>query len=175
MDIRKEAIGLRIFTGSFLSEIEKTFGLSTLKAMLNRLGIRPAELVATEILAKYDKTPEEPFSIPSSAYSLFEATLAKLFTTEIIAQENLDDRIIIKIKNVCAFREVIHSREELVYGGTLCEFTIGYFERALKMLTGLKVEYKLVGKETSEEFCVVNIIFYKKKEDPALEPVKELI
>jgi hypothetical protein len=35
----------------------------------------------------------------------------------------------------------------------------------LQMLTGMKVDYKLIQKETTEEFCTVKVIFHKKEED----------
>ena len=157
MEIKKELIALRIFTANYHAEIEKTFGTNTVKAILNRMGQKPAEIVADQILEKYGKTP------PSAAFSLFENTITKLFDAEImeISQENLADRTTIKIKNVCAFRQVIKSRKELEYGGTLCEFTQGYFETALKKLTGMAVEYKLIKRETTDDYCVTEIIFYK--------------
>jgi predicted hydrocarbon binding protein len=157
-----ELIGLRIFISSFLTEIEKTFGTSTVKAILNRMGHKPGEITADHYLSKYNKDQENPFEIPSTAFNLFEKSISQLYQTEVINQSNLQDRIIIKIKNICAFHEVIKSNENLGYNGTLCEFTIGYFETALKNLTGLKVEYEFVEKETTDEFCVVNIIFHKK-------------
>ncbi len=165
MDIKNELIGLRILLGSYFLETQKTWGESTVKALLNRLGQKPAEIIADQILEKYQKTLTEPFKIPSAAFSLFENTITKLFKTEVISQENLKDRINIKIKNDCMFRQTIKGRTELDYGGTLCEFTVGYFETALRMLTGLNVEYQLVEKETNDENCIVNLVFYKKTEN----------
>ncbi|UYP43846.1 hypothetical protein NEF87_000131 [Candidatus Lokiarchaeum ossiferum] len=165
MDLKKELIGLRILFGSYFLETQKTWGESTVKALLNRLGQKPAEIVANQILEKYDKSLDDPFKIPSAAFSLFENTITKLFNSEVISQETLSDRIIIKIKNECTFRQTIKGRTELEYGGTLCEFTVGYFETALKMLTGLNVEYHIVKKETTDESCVINLVFYKKTEN----------
>ena len=163
MELKKEIIGLRIFLANYHTEIEKTFGSNTVKAILNRMGQKPAEIVADEILKKYDKTPQDPFEVPSAAFSLFENTITKLFDAEVmeVQQENLKDRTTIKIKNVCAFRQSIKSRKELEYGGTLCEFARGYFETALKKLTGLSVEYNLVKRETTDDHCIIEIIFHK--------------
>ncbi|MHA1674653.1 MAG: hypothetical protein ACTSYI_13625 [Promethearchaeota archaeon] len=165
MDLKKELIGLRIFTGSFFSEIEKTFGTNTIKAVLNRMGQKPAEIVAEQILQKYEKTESNPFETPSAAFNLFQNTITKLYDTEIIAQEDLKDRYIIRIRNECTFRQVIKNREELKFGGTLCEFTFGYFESALSKLSGLNVEYQFDPKENYDEGCHVNIVFYKKFEE----------
>ncbi len=164
MDFKKELIGLRIFLGSYFLETQKTWGEATVKALLNRLGQKPAKIIAEEILQKYQKTTREPFEIPSAAFSLFENTITKLYDTEILSQETFKDKMVIKIKNECTFRQVINGRKELEYGGTLCEFTMGYFETALKLLTGLKVQYQLVKKETTDDACVVNIIFNFKAE-----------
>ncbi|MHA1518902.1 MAG: hypothetical protein ACTSVZ_07120 [Promethearchaeota archaeon] len=179
MDLKKELIGLRIFTGSFFSEIEKTFGSSTIKAVLNRMGQKPAEIVAEQILEKYDKTESNPFETPSAAFNLFQNTITKLYDTEIISQEDLKDRYVIRIRNECTYRQVIKNREDLKFGGTLCEFTFGYFETALKKLSGLNVEYKFDKRENSDDGCNVNIIFYKKFENveeesaPASDSVPE--
>ncbi len=165
MDLKKELIGLRIFTGSFFSEIEKTFGTNTIKAVLNRMGQKPAEIVAEQILQKYEKTESNPFESPSAAFNLFQNTITKLYDTEIITQEDLKDRYIIRIRNECTYRQVIKNREELKFGGTLCEFSFGYFESALSKLSGLNVEYQFDPKENYDEGCHVNIIFYKKFEE----------
>ncbi|MHA1511785.1 MAG: hypothetical protein ACTSRX_08715, partial [Promethearchaeota archaeon] len=140
--LKREIIGLRIFTGSFLVEVEKIFGTATIKAILNRLGQKPAEIVAERILEKYEKSVKKPFENIGAVYTIFENTITQLYDSEIISQEDFDDKFVIRIKNFCAFRHSIRIREDLSYGGTLCEFTIGYFETALKMLTGLKVEYQ---------------------------------
>jgi len=163
MQLKKEIIGLRIFTANFLGDVEKTFGTNTVKAILNRMGQKPAEIVADQILQKYDKTLQDPFELPSAAFSLFENTITKLFDAEVITvtEDNLKEKTTIKIKNVCAFRQVIKTRKELEYGGTLCEFTRGYFETALKKLTGLSVEYNLVERETTDDHCVIEIVFQK--------------
>jgi len=163
MELKKELISLRIFLANYHTEMEKTFGTNTVKAILNRMGQKPAEIVADQILQKYDKTLQDPFEIPSAAFTLFENTITKLFDAEVISitEDNLKDQTIINIKNVCAFRQVIKSRKELEYGGTLCEFTRGYFETALKKLTGLSVEYNLNTRETTEDHCVIEIIFQK--------------
>jgi predicted hydrocarbon binding protein len=163
MELKKELISLRIFLANYHTEIEKTFGTNTVKAILNRMGQKPAEIVADQILQKYDKTLQEPFELPSAAFSLFENTITKLFDAEVITvtEDNLKEQTIIKIKNICAFRQVIKSRKELEYGGSLCEFTQGYFETALKKLTGMSVEYNLVERETTDDHCVIEIVFSK--------------
>lgn len=165
MDLKKELIGLRIFTGAFFTEIEKIYGTSTLKAILNRMGQKPAEIVAKEIMDKYEKSEENHFENPSAAFSLFHNTITKLYDAEVISHEELKDRFIIRIKNECVYRQIIKNQDNLKYGGTLCEFTFGYFETALKKLTGLNVEYNFDSEHSDEEACSINIIFYKKFED----------
>ena len=171
MDTKREIIGLRIFTGSFLAEVEKIFGTSTIKAILNRLGQKPAEIVAEHILEKYEKSISKPFENIGAVYTIFENTITQLYDSEIISvsQEDLEDKFVIRIKNMCAFRHSIRIREDIAYGGTLCEFTIGYFETALKMLTGLKVEYQYLKKESTDDHCVIDLIFWKKKTEEKLE------
>lgn len=165
MDLKKELIGLRIFLANYHTEIEKTFGENTIKAILFRMGQKPGDIVAEEIMRKYDKSLAQPFEVPTAALTLFQNTITKLYDTEILSQESLDDRIIIKIKNICAFRNAIKSRVEMEYGGTLCEFTSGYFETALKKMTGMNVEYQNLPTETTEDFCVVNLIFFKNLDE----------
>lgn len=163
--LKREIIGLRIFTGSFLAEVERIFGTATIKAILNRLGQKPAEIVSEHILEKYEKSIKKPFENIGAVYTIFENTITQLYDSEIISvsQEDLDDKFVIRIKNICAFRHSIRIRDDISYGGTLCEFTIGYFETALKMLTGLKVEYQYLKKESTDDHCVIDLIFWKKK------------
>jgi len=161
--LKREIIGLRIFTGSFLAEVEKIFGTATIKAILNRLGQKPAEIVAERILEKFNKNVKNPFDQLGAVYEIFENTITQLYESEIISQEDLEDKFIIRIKNICAFRHSIRIRDDLSYGGTLCEFTSGYFETSLKILTGLKVEYQYLKKESNDDYCVVDLVFWKKK------------
>ena len=165
MDLKKELIGLRIFMGSFFTEIEKIYGTSTVKAILNRMGQKPAEIVAAEILEKYGKTEEDHFDNPLAAFSLFQNTITKLYDAEVISHEELKDRHVIRIKNECIYRQIIKNQENLKYGETLCEFTFGYFETALKKLTGLNVEYKFDSRQSDDDACSINLIFYKKFDD----------
>lgn len=173
MDLKKELIGLRIFMANYHTEIEKTYGENPIKAILFRMGHKPGDIIADEILKKYDKSPSQPFEVPTAAFTLFENTITKLYDTEIITQEEKDDRYILKIRNVCAFRNVIKSRTELEYGGTLCEFTVGYFETALKKMTGMNVEYQFQPAETTEEYCIVNLVFWKKDSSSSNSLTKE--
>jgi hypothetical protein len=161
--LKREIIGLRIFTGSFLAEVEKIFGTATIKAILNRLGQKPAEIVAEIILEKYEKTLKNPFANIGAVYEIFENTITQLYDSDIVSQEDLDDKFIIRIKNACAFRHSIRIRDDVSYGGTLCEFTLGYFETALKMLTGLKVEYQYLKKESNDDYCMIDLVFWKNK------------
>ena len=57
--------------------------------------------------------------------------------------------------------------------GPLCQFTSGYFESALKILTGMNVSYSHVEKESTDDYCVVRIIFrdiLKESEENEEEP-----
>lgn len=173
MDLKKELIGLRIFMANYHTEIEKTYGENPIKAILFRMGHKPGDIVADEILKKYDKTPSQPFDVPTAAFTLFQNTITKLYDTEIISQEEKEDRYILKIRNVCAFRNVIKSRTELEFGSTLCEFTLGYFETALKKMTGMNVEYQFQAAETTEDYCIVNLIFFKNSIDNSPSNNKE--
>ncbi len=173
--LKREIIGLRIFTGSFLAEVEKIFGTATIKAILNRLGQKPAEIVAEHMLEKYDKTVKKPFENIGAVYTIFENTITQLYESEIISQEDFEDKFIIRIKNVCAFRHSIRVRDDLSYGGTLCEFTLGYFETALKMLTGLKVEYQYLKKESTDDHCVIDLVFWKKMKPEENLEIKETV
>ena len=173
--LKREIIGLRIFTGSFLAEVEKIFGTATIKAILNRLGQKPAEIVAERILDKYDKSATKPFENIGAVYTIFENTITQLYDSEIISQEDFEDKFIIRIKNVCAFRHSIRIRDDLSYGGTLCEFTLGYFETALKMLTGLKVEYQFLKKESNDDYCMIDLVFWKKMKPEENLEIKETL
>ena len=91
-------------------------------------------------------------------------SVTQLFDEEQIGLVTEDDKITIKIKNVCPFRQVIMGREDFEFGGTLCQFSSGYFESALKILTDYNVEYSHDPKETNDEYCVINMVFRKKPE-----------
>jgi len=164
MDIKKEAVGLRIFLGSLVTELIKLYSKITVNAIIYRIGQKPGEIIAEQILERYNKTEEDPFDNPSAAFNLLENSVTQLFDEEQIGLITEDDKVTIKIKNVCPFRQVIMGREDFDFGGTLCQFSSGYFESALKILTDYNVEYSHDPKETSDEFCVINMVFRKKPE-----------
>ena len=165
-DSKKEIIGLKIFLGSFVTELINLYGKPTLKAMIYRIGQKPGEIIAKQILKKHNKTEDSPFEIPTAAFNLFEKSISQLFEEEYEEYTTTeDDKYTIKIKNVCPMRQVIMSREDLEFGGTLCQFTEGYFESALKILTGMNVEYSFDEKETVDEYCAIKIIFKKRAQE----------
>jgi predicted hydrocarbon binding protein len=164
MDLRKEAVGLRIFLGSLTTELIKLYGKLTVNAIIYRIGQKPGEIIAEQILERYNKTIDDPFDNPSAAFNLLENSVTQLFDEEQIGLITEEEKITIKIKNVCPFRQVIMGREDFEFGGTLCQFSSGYFESALKMLTDYNVEYSHDAKETNDDYCVINIIFRKKPE-----------
>jgi predicted hydrocarbon binding protein len=158
MDNKKEIMGLRIFLGSFVSEIEKLYGKSILNAIIYRIGQKPGEVISRQILKKYNRTDNTPFKVPTAAFSLLENSLSQLFDIEHLDYKKYEERYIIKIKNICPFRQVIMN-SDWDCNGPLCQFTSGYFESALKILTGMNVSYSHVEKESTDDYCVVRIIF----------------
>ena len=173
MDINNEVISLRVLIGAVLQEIDKIWGKSTLNAMIHRLGTKAADPISEIILKKYSHSIENPFDNPSSAMSFFENTITKLYKMEILERRELSDRYEFKIKNICALRNIIKSRDEFNYNGTLCEFTFGYFETTLKKLTGLEVEYRYNALELNNEYCYVNLIFFKPKKNKKEEEINK--
>jgi hypothetical protein len=170
MEQDKEILGLRIFLGSFIAELEKLYGKPTLNAMIYRIGQKPGEVVANQILKKNNRSEESPFEIPSAAFNLFENSITQLYEEEHVEFKKINEkRYDIKIKNSCPLREVIKSREELEYGGTLCQFTSGYFESALKILTGMNVSYDFIDKETTGEYCMINLILRDIQKENGLD------
>ena len=158
MDNKKEIVGLRIFLGSFVSEIEKLYGKSILNAIIYRIGQKPGEVISRQILKKYNRSDNTPFKVPTAAFSLLENSLSQLFDIEHLDYKKDEERYIIKIKNICPFRQVIMN-SDWDCNGPLCQFTSGYFESALKILTGMNVSYSHVEKESTDDYCVVRIIF----------------
>lgn len=158
MDNKKEIMGLRIFLGSFVSEIEKLYGKSILNAIIYRIGQKPGEVISRQILKKYNRTDNTPFKVPTAAFSLLENSLSQLFDIEHLDYKKYEERYIIKIKNICPFRQVIMN-SDWDCNGPLCQFTSGYFESALKILTGMNISYSHVEKESTDDYCVVRIIF----------------
>lgn len=159
MDNKKEIMGLRIFLGSLVSEIEKLYGKSILNAIIYRIGQKPGEVVSRQILKNYYRIEKEnPFKVPTAAFSLLENSLSQLFDIEHLDYRKDEERYIIKIKNICPFRQVIRNGSWDT-NGPLCQFTSGYFESALKILTGMNVSYSHVEKESTDDYCVVRIIF----------------
>ena len=170
MDEEKEILGLRVFLGSFIAEIEKLYGKPTLNAMIYRIGQKPGEVVANQILKKNNRSEDTPFEIPSAAFNLFENSITQLYEEEHVEFKKVNEkRYDIKIKNCCPLRDVIKSREELEFGGTLCQFTSGYFETALKKLTGMNVSYDFIDKETTDEYCMINLIFRDLQKENELD------
>ena len=167
MDSKKELLGLRLLLGSFLIEVENTFGTSTVKAILSRMGQKSSTISAESILENNEKEEDQVFESPITAFTLFKKTLTQLYDVDVLEEEELPDRYIIKIKNDCPYRNIMNSREEIEWGGSICEFTMGYFEASLKKLTGLKIDYRIDKEHVIEDGCRVNIVFFKKKEDLA--------
>lgn len=178
---KKEKFGLRLFLGSLTSELEKLYGRPTINAMIYRIGQKPGEIVAKQILQKYNKTEEEPFELPSTAFSVLESSIKHLFDIEQVdfREDEEKNRYILEIQNVCPLRQVIMSREDIEFGGTLCQFTMGYFESALKILTNMDVEYSFVDKKTTDDYCFIQVVFRvkpqepQKAEEPEAAPVDE--
>ncbi|MHA1727140.1 MAG: hypothetical protein ACTSWY_00220 [Promethearchaeota archaeon] len=152
-------MGLKIFMGSLAFELEKLYGRATVNALIYRIGQKPGEIIANQILKKYNRTEEEPFKVPTAAYNLLENSITQLFKEELVEYKEEEDKYIIKIKNVCPLRQVIMSRNDLEFEGTLCQFSIGYFESALKILTGMNVSYNFIENETTDDFCMIEIVF----------------
>ncbi|MHA1821570.1 MAG: hypothetical protein ACTSU2_11415 [Promethearchaeota archaeon] len=161
MDKKKEQIGINIFLGSLVSELVKLYGKPTLNAIIYRLGQKPGEIIAKEILKSMGKTEEDPIPTPDSAYNVLENSLTQLYEEEVLDFKESENKYILKIKNVCPLRRVIMSREDLDFGGSLCQFTMGYFESALKILTGMSIDYNFIEKETTDDYCVVELVFRK--------------
>ncbi len=152
--------GIRSFLGSLVSEITTIWGENAIHAIIFRIGQKPAELIAKNILKKYGKSESEPLENPSAAFSLLENSLEQLFKVEVVEQLDNEKETIVRIKNNCCLRHVVKDREDIKYGGVLCKFAAGYFENALKILTGLDVEY--IHKDADEDWCYIDLLFRKK-------------
>ncbi|MHA1340379.1 MAG: hypothetical protein ACTSRZ_09820 [Promethearchaeota archaeon] len=165
MENKKELFGIRLFLGMLISELEKLYGKPAIGAMIYRIGQKPGDIVAKQLLKKYNKTENEHFELPSTAFSLLQNSLKQLFDVEQVQfrEDPEKNRYILEIKNVCFLRQTIMSREDIEFGGMLCQFTFGYFENALKILTGMDVEYSFIEKETTDDYCYIQIIFNKKE------------
>ncbi|GAB4322323.1 MAG: hypothetical protein Kow0069_26980 [Promethearchaeota archaeon] len=152
--------GIASFLGSFVSEVRTLWGENAIGAIVFRIGQKPAQLVAKNILKRYSKSEDEPLESPGAAFSLLENSLGQLFHVEVVAQEDSDKETVVRIKNRCCLRRVVASREDLKFGSTLCKFAAGYFETALKILTGLEVEY--IHRSEEGDACLVDLRFRKK-------------
>jgi len=160
-----ENLAINSFLGSLINELQSTLGKPTLNALIYRIGQKSAEIIAKRILEKHKQNGGN-FENISAAFNLFQSMVSQLFKVEQLSQNNEEDRTVIKIKNRCPFHKLIAEREDIEYGGTLCQFTKAYFEQALKKLTDIKVEYKLNGVKPTEDFCYVDLVF--------LEDLKEM-
>ena len=158
--IMDKNLAINSFLGSLINELKSTLGKSTLNALIYRIGQKSAEIIAKRILEKH-KQNGSSFENISAAFNLFQGMVSQLFEVEQLNQNTTEDRTEIKVKNMCPFHKLIAEREDLEYGGTLCQFSKAYFEQALKILTGIKVEYKLNGVKPTEDYCYVDIVFFK--------------
>lgn len=155
-----ENLAINSFLGSLIIELHSTLGKSTLNALIYRIGQKSAEIIAKRILEKH-KPNGGSFENISAAFNLFQGMVSQLFEVEQLSQDNAEDRTLIKIKNRCPFHKLIADREDIEYGGTLCQFSKAYFEQTLKILTDIKIEYKLNGIKPSDDFCYVDLIFFR--------------
>ncbi|MHA1733754.1 MAG: hypothetical protein ACTSU5_17545 [Promethearchaeota archaeon] len=136
------------------------WGENAIHAIIYRIGQKPGELIAKNILKKYGKSEEDPLENPSAAFSLLENSLEHLFKVEVVEQVDNEKETIVRIKNSCFLRPTVKDRKDLKYGGVLCRFAAGYFENAMKVLTGMDVEY--VHKDADEDWCSIDIRVRKK-------------
>ncbi len=155
-----ENLAINSFLGSLINELQSTLGKPTLNALIYRIGQKSAEIIAKRILEKHKQNGGN-FENISAAFNLFLSMVSQLFKVEQLSQNNEEDRTVIKIKNRCPFHKLIAEREDLEYGGTLCQFSKAYFEQTLKKLTDIKVEYKLNGVKPTEDYCYVDLVFLK--------------
>lgn len=153
-------LAINSFLGSLINELQSTLGKSTLNALIYRIGQKSAEIIAKRILEKHKQNGGN-FENISAAFNLFQSMVSQIFEVEQLNQNNEEDRTVIKIKNRCPFHKLIAEREDLEYGGTLCQFSKAYFEQTLKKLTDIKVEYKLNGVKPTEDYCYVDLVFLK--------------
>lgn len=155
-----ENLAINSFLGSLINELQSTLGKPTLNALIYRIGQKSAEIIAKRILEKHKQNGGN-FENISAAFNLFQGMVSQIFEVEQLSQANDLDRTVIKIKNRCPFHKLIAEREDLEYGGTLCQFSKAYFEQTLKKLTNIKVEYKLNGVKPIEDYCYVDLVFLK--------------
>lgn len=153
-------LAINSFLGSLINELQSTLGKPTLNALIYRIGQKSAEIIAKRILEKHKQNGGN-FENISAAFNLFQSMVSQIFEVEQLNQNNEEDRTVIKIKNRCPFHKLIAEREDLEYGGTLCQFSKAYFEQTLKKLTDIKVEYKLNGVKPTEDYCYVDLVFLK--------------
>ena len=80
---------MRIFLGSLVTELIKLYSKVTINAVIYRIGQKPGEIIAEQILERYNKKADDPFDNPSAAFNLLENSVTQLFDEEQIgdAQE----------------------------------------------------------------------------------------
>ena len=154
-------LGLEIICEALVYKVLEIFGKNSLLSILYQVGSGPGEAIANKIKEKYNR---DEFEIPE----LFEILLREvsdLYSIQIRDIQEDPNSIRILIENHCYLRRLIKNREKLEFGMAFCRVNKGFFETTIKILLEDKIkniEINFIENDEENEFCLEELIFYKK-------------
>jgi predicted hydrocarbon binding protein len=152
--------GIEVVLEAFVKKITELFGRNALLSAGYQIGAAPGQKIAQRILATRGNAP---FTNPAEALVALLKETKKFFNVVIV---KVDDQaqngaeVLMTINNHCFLRNLIKNRPGIEMGGPLCRINKGYFETALKMLTGKKIELARIGHDVISDMCQESLRFF---------------
>lgn len=147
--------GYESIIGGLVVQVSDIYGENTARNLCYQIGSKPGEKIARKILEYQNGVI---FSDPIEAFVNLLGRLKAYYHPSIESITTTPEGILkIRFSNSCYLDAVFLRRPELVKGGSLCRIVKGYFETALKILTGKKVNLEYL--DTKNDPCKTEITF----------------
>jgi hypothetical protein len=147
--------GYESIISGLVIQVSDIYGENTARNLCYQIGSKPGEKIARKILEYQNGVV---FNDPTEAFVNLLGRL-KAYYHPVIESITTTPEGILKLKftNSCYLDAVFSRRTEFSKGGSLCRIVKGYFETALKILTGKKVILDYL--DTKNEPCKMEISF----------------
>jgi predicted hydrocarbon binding protein len=148
--------GYEVLMAGISKNLPETFGDATAKNFTYQIGVLPGRKIGERIVQensneKFENVVEAAVNLMSRLKGYYQ------FQIENVDEENNQTILIARIK--CYMEELYKHRTDLIKGGPLCRINKGYFESALKIMTGKKVLVDQTAAGSEDEMCKLKIVF----------------
>jgi hypothetical protein len=146
--------GYEVILSGVVQDLPETYGENTAKNFSYQLGATPGKMIAQRILEERDG---EIFDDPVEATIDLISRLKAYYNSQVDSiSHNSDGSVSIILNQRCYFKELFEKRSDIEKGEILCRINRGYFEQALKILTGKK-KVLLKHLDVKSDFCKVEV------------------